>query len=66
VVLEAGIPDGRRRVVAVAEVVDPPAEGRRVRSLAGHAGLHTLPHRPARATGAPAPDPRWCEATARA
>ena len=61
VVQVARLADGRRRVVAVAEVVDPPAEGRRVRSLAGPTGLHALPRRPARAPAAPAPDPRWCQ-----
>jgi hypothetical protein len=54
------LPDGRRRVVAVGEVVDPPGRGHRIRALAGPAGLTALPERPARAAGAPAPDPGWC------
>jgi pilus assembly protein CpaF len=51
--------DGGRGVVAVGEVTDPPTEGR-VRLLADRHGLHDLPTRPARAPGAPAPDPGWC------
>lgn len=60
VVQVARLADGRRRVVAVAEVLDPPPTGgERVRPLAGPAGLHDLPCRPLRAAGAPAPDPAW-------
>jgi Flp pilus assembly CpaF family ATPase len=51
---------GLRRIVAVAEVVDPPADGPRVRLLAGPDGLHDLPLRPPRADAVPAPDPGWC------
>ena len=52
---------GRRSIVSVAEVVDPPDDGRpRVRLLASPVGLHDLPQRPPRAPGAAPPDPRWC------
>lgn len=60
VVQVARLADGTRRVVAVAEVVDPPRRDHRVRVLAGPDGLHDLPVRPARAPGAPAPSPAWC------
>jgi pilus assembly protein CpaF len=52
--------DGGRGIVAVGEVVDPPADGARIRLLAGPAGLHDLPVRPPRVPSADAPDPRWC------
>jgi pilus assembly protein CpaF len=52
--------DGTRRVIAVGEVVAPPDPTLRVRPLSDVAGLIALPRRPARAAGAPAPDPRWC------
>jgi pilus assembly protein CpaF len=52
--------DGGRAVVAVTEVVDPPADDRpRVRPLAGPDGLHDLPSRAARRPVAP-PDRAWC------
>ena len=60
VVHVARLDGGHRGVVAVAEVVDPPEAGRRVRALADAGGLHHLPERPARAPAAPAPDRRWC------
>jgi pilus assembly protein CpaF len=60
VVQVARLADGRRQVVGVAEVVDPPGTGPRVRPLAGPTGLHDLPVRAARAPGAPAPDAGWC------
>lgn len=60
VVQVARVPGGGRRVVAVSEVVDPPSRSERVRALAGPTGVHALPVRPARAAGAPAPDPEWC------
>lgn len=60
VVQVARLADGRRQVVAVAEVLDPPAEGRRTRLLAGPDGLHHLPVRAVRAAGAPLPSPGWC------
>jgi pilus assembly protein CpaF len=56
----ARLADGRRQVVTVAEVLDPPTEGRRTRVLAGPDGLHQLPERPGRAPAAPFPSPRWC------
>jgi pilus assembly protein CpaF len=60
VVQIARLADGSRRIVAVGEVIDPPEATRRIRPLAGPTGLSALPHRPARAVGAPAPDPAWC------
>jgi pilus assembly protein CpaF len=60
VVQVARLADGRRRIVAVGEVVDPPLPSQRIRPLADATGLLTLPARPARATGAPPPDPGWC------
>jgi pilus assembly protein CpaF len=54
----ARLPGGDRRVVAVAEVDDPPSAAR-VRSLADRHGLHQLPIRGARAVDAPPPDPGW-------
>ena len=59
VVHVARLDDGRRGVVAVAEVVDPPGPGPRVQPLADRHGLHRLPSRGGRRPGAPAPDPRW-------
>ena len=65
VVQVARRPGGARRVVEVAEVVDPagarrPATGRpRVVRLAGATDLHRLPGRPGRAPSAPRPDPAW-------
>jgi pilus assembly protein CpaF len=53
-------PDGHRRVQSVGEVVDPPADGQRIRLLAGPGGVHDLPARVPRCPGAPAPDPAWC------
>ncbi len=52
--------DGTRGVVAVAEVIDPPGDGPRVRTLAGPTGLHDVPVRPARANDVPPPDASWC------
>lgn len=52
--------DGRRGVVAVGEVMDPPT-GQRVRLLAGPTGLHDLPARVPRSAGTPPPDPSWCQ-----
>lgn len=52
--------DGSRGVVAVAEVLDPPGDGPRVRALADRHGVLALPERPPRADGVPAPDPGWC------
>jgi pilus assembly protein CpaF len=60
VVQVARLADGRRAVVAVGEVVDPPTSGARIRLLAGPTGLHDLPQRCPRAAGVAAPDPRWC------
>jgi pilus assembly protein CpaF len=60
VVQVARLADGRRRVVAVGEVVDPPDGTRRIRPLTAAAGLVALPDRPARAAGAPAPSSGWC------
>jgi len=60
VVHVARLADGGRAIVAVGEVVDPPDGSSRLRPLADRDGLHHLPERPARAVGAPAPDPRWC------
>jgi len=60
VVQVARLADGSRRVVAVGEVVDPPRQGERLRELAGPHGVLRLPERPARTSGAPAPDPAWC------
>ncbi len=51
--------DGVRRVVAVGEVIDARRAPQRLRTLAGPAGLVALPERPARAAGAPEPDPAW-------
>jgi pilus assembly protein CpaF len=51
---------GARVIHAVGEVVDPPADGRRIRLLAGPDGLHDLPARTPRRPGTPAPDPAWC------
>jgi pilus assembly protein CpaF len=59
VVQVARLADGCRRVVGIAEVVPPGVEGR-TRVLADHAGVVALPERPARAVGAPAPEPGWC------
>jgi pilus assembly protein CpaF len=59
VVHVARLPDGSRGVVAVGEVEDPPTD-RRVRLLADRQGVHHLPARPARAPGAPPPEPGWC------
>ncbi|MFP5256427.1 MAG: CpaF family protein [Acidimicrobiia bacterium] len=56
----ARLADGRRSIVAVAEVLDPPVEGRRTRPLAGPDGLHDLPQRAVRAPEASLPSPRWC------
>ncbi len=61
VVQVARLPGGRRGVVAVGEVIDPPpTRGPRIRELAGPAGLDCLPERPVRAADAPAPQRRWC------
>lgn len=60
VVQVARLADGRRQVVAVGEVVDPPRPEGRIRVLADTTGLLALPSRPGRALGAPAPDPSWC------
>jgi len=60
VVQVARLADGRRQVVAVAEVLDPPVRDERLRPLAGPDGLHDLPERPARAVGSPAPSRTWC------
>ena len=60
VVHVARLDDGRRGVVAVAEVLDPPRPEARVRTLADRDGLHSLPERPPRAVGAPVPEAGWC------
>jgi hypothetical protein len=60
VVHVARLDGGRRGIVAVAEVLDPPTDEARVRLLADAEGLHHLPRRPARRPGAPEPDPGWC------
>jgi len=60
VVQVARLDDGRRGVVAVGEVVDPPTDERRVRLLAGPTGLHDLPTREPRSAGVAPPDPAWC------
>jgi pilus assembly protein CpaF len=62
-------PDGSRRIVAVAEVVERATwaagdgeDGReppRTRSIADADGVLALPLRPARAPGCPPPDPGW-------
>ena len=58
VVQVARRPGGRRRIVAVEEVVD--GEGpTQTRPLAGVAGLHDLPARAAREASAPPPDTAW-------
>jgi Flp pilus assembly CpaF family ATPase len=61
VVQVARRPDGSRRVVAVAEVVDlaGAGQGARTRLLAGPDGVVALPARPARLPGVAAPDPGW-------
>jgi len=66
VVQVARRPDGPRRIVAVAEVVErggaPSADGReppRTRPLADADGVVALPARAARAPGCPPPDPTW-------
>ena len=56
----ARLSHGRRGVVAVAEVIDPPDPDERVRSLADRHGVHALPARPPRAVYAPPPSPGWC------
>jgi pilus assembly protein CpaF len=56
----ARLEDGGRGVVAVAEVVDPPRAGERVRTLADRHGLHHLPGRGARGPASTAPEPGWC------
>jgi pilus assembly protein CpaF len=60
VVQVARLDDGRRGVVEVAEVLDPPRPTARVRSLADRGGLHSLPERPPRRVGAAEPQPGWC------
>jgi pilus assembly protein CpaF len=61
VVQVARLADGRRGIVAVGEVVDPPpTSGPRIQPLAGPSGLHALPARPPRAAGVGGPDPAWC------
>ncbi len=60
IVQVARLEDGRRGVVAVGEVVDPPDDRQRVRLLAGPDGLHELPARPPRSPAIAPPDPRWC------
>jgi pilus assembly protein CpaF len=64
VVQVARRPGGARRIVDVAEVM--PSDAGRVTSLADEHGLRLLPRRPARASGAPPPDPAWLEPPARA
>ena len=59
VVQVARLADGRRRVVALAEVAEADRDPRTV-ALADHTGLHRLPERPPRRPGAPAADPGWC------
>ena len=67
VVQVARRPEGRRRVVAVAEVLPVASDGRelgelqdgRVRMLAGPDAVVSLPARPARTADAPVPDPGW-------
>ncbi|MDP1818813.1 MAG: ATPase, T2SS/T4P/T4SS family [Acidimicrobiales bacterium] len=58
VVHVARLEGGRRGVVAVHEVLDPPAPSR-TRPLADADGLHQLPLRPPRRP-VPAADTRWC------
>jgi pilus assembly protein CpaF len=58
VVQVSRLADGHRGVVAVSEV-DTGNRSSRVRPIADHRGLHDLPRRPARATGAPGLDPGW-------
>jgi pilus assembly protein CpaF len=60
VVQVARTEEGRRGVVAVGEVVDPPTAGPRIRLLAGPLGLHDLPARPPRTDSVAPPDPSWC------
>ncbi len=60
VVHVARLGDGRRGVVAVAEVLDPPRPEARVRPLADRGGLRALPERPPRSVTAPEPEPGWC------
>jgi len=60
VVQVARLADGRRRIVAVGEVLDPPRRDERIRPLAGPDGLHRLPERPARAPGTAGPSAGWC------
>jgi hypothetical protein len=59
-------PDGSRRIVAVAEVVEqagwPTVDGReppRTRTVVGVEGVVALPLRPPRSAGCPPPDPDW-------
>jgi pilus assembly protein CpaF len=54
--------DGRRGVVSVAEVIDPPDDRARVRLLADPLGLRALPRRPPRIADIPPPDAAWCRA----
>ncbi|HEX7277749.1 MAG TPA: CpaF family protein [Acidimicrobiales bacterium] len=70
VVQVARRPDGSRRVVAVAEVVDHPGwaqaaagagEPARTRLVAGPDAVTALPTRPARVEGGAAPDPAWVD-----
>jgi pilus assembly protein CpaF len=58
VVQVSRLADGRRGVVAVAEVATG-GRSARVRPIADHRGLQDLPQRPARAVGAPGLDPGW-------
>jgi pilus assembly protein CpaF len=62
VVQVARRPDGSRRVIEVAEVVDrADPEGKPTRLLADASGVVALPNRPARSPEAPYPDPSWLE-----
>jgi len=71
VVQVARRPDGSRRIVAVAEVVEQAAwhsaggrEPPRSRPIAGPDGVVALPLRPARAPASPPPDPGWTRSLA--
>ena len=50
---------GARGVTAVAEVIDPPLDGARIRLLADATGVRELPRRLPRAV-VDSPDPGWC------
>jgi pilus assembly protein CpaF len=62
VVQVARVDEGRRRIVAVAEVCATGSGAMAVRPLTDGAGLRALPERPVRASAAPRPEPDWCRA----